>query len=143
MAETFDQARDALKALFETMTGMSADTVYAQAPQGLQDFPCMLFLPNEGKFAYEVFGGSEINKEHLVRGIVVGGVLSDLTERQEALTPFIDRVPDLLRTSPNLGLSTVAQPAMATGYKFITFVYNQVQHLAVEFVIRVEVYDDV
>jgi len=142
MAETFDLVRGALATLFGSMTGLSAKTVYERPPHSLQDFPCMLFLPFEGDFDYESFGEDELNKTHRIRGIVVGGVQADLTEDDEVLVPFIDRVPDHLRTSPSLGLEIVAQPAKARGYKFVEFVYNAVSHNAVEFLIEVEVYDD-
>ena len=142
MAETFDQVRGALATLFETMTGMTSDTVFERPPHSLQDFPCMLLLPFEGEFEYESFGGAEMNKVHRIRALVVGGVLSDLPEDDETLTPFIDRVPDQLQTDPDLGLAIVAQPAQARSYKFVGFDWNNVRHLALEFLVEVSVYDD-
>ena len=143
MANSFDIVRAALATLFATMTGMSSETVHERVPQGLQDFPCMLLLPFEGENEYESFGGDELNKTHRIRGVVLSAPTSDLAQRDAELTPFIDRVPDVLRTSPDLGLGTViAQPVTATPYKFVDFVYNSVNHFAVEWTIEATYYDD-
>jgi hypothetical protein len=143
MTETFDQVRRALAAHYATMTGLTSDTVFEHPPHSLQDFPILLLLPSKGTFEYESFGGAEVNKLHQLRGVLVGGVKSDIPEGDEALVPFIDRVPDHLRTSPDLGLGDiVARPAVVREYKFVEFVYTTVSHLAIEFLFEVEVYDD-
>ena len=140
MAATFEEVRAALATLNESLTGLTRS--YERPPEAIHDFPAALHLPSEGTFEYESFGGACMTKMHRLRLIIVAGARSDLPENDETLVPFIDRVPDLLRTSPTLGLENVTQPAQARDYRLVTFNFANVAHLALEFIVEVGIYDD-
>ena len=141
MASTFEEVRAALATYNGTMTGIVRS--YARPPESLHDWPCVLHLPGTGEFTYDSFDGDCMTKIHRLRVILVAGPRSDLPENDETLVPFIDRVPDHLRSDPDLGLSDIVQPAEVKDYKLVNFVYAGVEHLALEFNVGIGVFDDV